>query len=159
FPGDLTHSKSETAAETDNSAVRRLASPVDSNRLRTDSWAQAAPEDSMIKMLAKIHRRSFVSGLVGGAAAAGLTNSVLAPTPGPVPCQVGPPPHVKGPRVWMDMDQIEIDAAYDQAFYAPMGNQIAKRIASTSEAVRARLGEPLRLAYGPSEIEKLDIYR
>ena len=113
----------------------------------------------MLKMLAKIHRRSFMSGLAGGAAAAGLTNSVLAQTPGPVPCQVGPPPHVKGPRVWMDMDQIEIDAAYDQAFYAPMGNQIAKRIASTSDAVRARLGEPLRLAYGPSEIEKLDIYR
>lgn len=112
-----------------------------------------------MKMLAAIHRRGFVSGLVGGAAAAGLANSVRAQTPGPVPCQVGPPAHVKGPRVWMDMDQTEIDAAYDQAFYAPMGYQIAKRIASTSDAVRARLGEPLRLSYGPSEIEKLDVYR
>ena len=57
------------------------------------------------------------------------------------------------------MDQIDIDAAYDQRFYAPMGYQIPKRIASVSDAVRARLGEPLRLSYGPSEIEKLDVYR
>ena len=60
-----------------------------------------------MKILAGIHRRGFVSGLFGGAAAAGFADSVLAQTPAPVPCQVGPPPHVKGPRVWMDMDQIE----------------------------------------------------
>lgn len=113
----------------------------------------------MIKLLTDIHRRSFVSGLFGGVAAAGLANSVRAQTPGAVPCHLGPAAHAKGPPVWMDMDQIELDAAYDQAFYAPMGYQIARRIASTSDAVRARLGEPLRLAYGPSEIEKLDIYR
>jgi arylformamidase len=59
----------------------------------------------------------------------------------------------------MDMDQIDIDAAYDQRFYAPMGFQISKREGSQSDAVRARLGEPLRLAYGPTEIEKLDVYR
>lgn len=57
------------------------------------------------------------------------------------------------------MDQIDLDAAYDQRFYAPTGFQISNRIASASDAVRARLGEPLRLAYGPSEIEKLDLYR
>jgi arylformamidase len=113
----------------------------------------------MKNMLAKIHRRSFVSGLLGGAAAAGLANAARAQTPDPVPCHLGPPPHDKGPRVWMDMDQIDIDAAYDQRFYAPMGYQIQKRIASVSDAVRARLGEPLRLSYGPSEIEKLDVYR
>jgi len=32
----------------------------------------------------------------------------------------------------MDMDQIELDAAYDQRFYAPMGDQIQKRVASIS---------------------------
>ena len=113
----------------------------------------------MKNMLVKIHRRSFVSSLLGGAAAASLTSSVHAQTPDPIPCRRGPPPHDKGPRVWMDMDQIDIDAAYDQRFYAPMGYQITKRIASISDAVRARLGEPLRLSYGPSEIEKLDVYR
>src|SRR5262249_5804139 len=72
---------------------------------------------------------------------------------------LGPSPHQKGPLVWMDMDQIELDAAYDQRFYAPMGDQIQKRVASISNAVRARLGEPLRVSYGPGELEKLDIYR
>jgi arylformamidase len=113
----------------------------------------------MKNMLADIHRRSFVSGLFGGVAAAGLASAARAQTSDPVPCHLGPPPHEKGPRVWMDMDQIDIDAAYDQRFYAPMGYQITKRIASVSDAVRARLGEPLRLSYGPSEIEKLDVYR
>lgn len=113
----------------------------------------------MKSVLANIHRRSFVSGLFGGVAAAGLSSAARAQTSDPVPCHLGPPPHEKGPRVWMDMDQIDIDAAYDQRFYAPMGYQITKRIASVSDAVRARLGEPLRLSYGPSEIEKLDVYR
>jgi arylformamidase len=61
--------------------------------------------------------------------------------------------------MWMNMDQVELDAAYDQAFYAPLAAQIAKRRASNSELVRARLGPPVRVAYGPSEVEKLDIYR
>jgi arylformamidase len=47
-------------------------------------------------------------------------------------CQVGPPPHQKGPLIWMDLDQVELDAAYDQAFYAPLRDQIAKRRASNS---------------------------
>jgi arylformamidase len=113
----------------------------------------------MTSMLDKIDRRGFVSGLLVGAAAAGLPSTARAQTPDPVPCHLGPLPHDKGPRVWMDMDQIDIDAAYDQRFYAPMGYQIQKRIASVSNAVRARLGEPLRHSYGPSEIEKLDVYR
>jgi arylformamidase len=112
-----------------------------------------------MNILAKIQRRNFVSGLFGGVAAATLANVARAQTPDPVPCQLGPSPHLKGPPVWMDMDQIELDSAYDQRFYAPMGDQIQKRVASISSAVRARLGEPLRLSYGSSELEKLDIYR
>jgi len=112
-----------------------------------------------MSILAEIQRRGFVSGLFGGIAAAALANVARAQTPDPIPCQLGPLLHQKGPLVWMDMDQIELDAAYDQRFYAPMGDQIQKRVASISNAVRARLGEPLRLSYGPSELEKLDIYR
>jgi arylformamidase len=62
------------------------------------------------------------------------------------PCLIGPPPHVKGPRVWLDMDQIELDASYNQAFYAPLEDEIIRRYASNSELVRARLGEPRREA-------------
>ena len=73
-------------------------------------------------------------------------------------CRIVPPAHEKGPPVWMDMDQAELDAAYDQSFYAPLGAQIRARLASSSEDVRARLGLPRRFAYGPTEVEKLDIY-
>jgi arylformamidase len=74
-------------------------------------------------------------------------------------CRVGPPPHDKGPLVWMDMDQVELYAAYDQSSYAPLGGQIIRRWASNSDGVRERLGAPLRQSYGPTEVETLDIYR
>ena len=74
-------------------------------------------------------------------------------------CQLGPPTHDKGPVVWMNLDQVELDAAYDQTFYAPLARLIQKRRAANADAMRARLGQPLRKAYGPTEIEKLDIYR
>jgi acetyl esterase/lipase len=121
--------------------------------------AGSSNEGVMKQKWPNTHRRGFACGLFGGIAAAGLVDRARAQTPDPVRCQLGPPPHQKGPAVWLDMDQVEIDAAYDQAFYAPMGFQIQKRVAALSEAVRARLGEPLRLSYGPSEIEKLDVYR
>jgi arylformamidase len=70
-----------------------------------------------------------------------------------------PPPRPKGPRVWLDMDQQELDAAYDQSKYAPNQALVQERRLAASERARAALGEPLRLAYGPSEIERLDVYR
>jgi arylformamidase len=88
------------------------------------------------------------------------TAAAMAATPALAEeCRVGPPLHEKGPLVWMDMDQVEIDAAYDQSFYAPLAPVIGKRRAANSDAVRARLGAPRREAYGPTEIEKLDIHR
>jgi arylformamidase len=73
--------------------------------------------------------------------------------------QIGPPPHTKGPVVFLDYDQVELDAAYNQDAYVPNASQIRQRFASDSDEMRARIGEPDRIAYGPSEIEKLDIYR
>jgi arylformamidase len=68
-------------------------------------------------------------------------------------------PRPKGPRVWLDMDQQELDAAYDQSKYAPNQALVQERRLAASARARAALGEPLRLAYGPSEIEGLDVYR
>ena len=65
---------------------------------------------------------------------------------------------VQAPKVWLDLDQQALDAAYDQAAYAPNLQQILGRYATNSEAVRARLGAPRRLAYGASAIEALDLY-
>ena len=58
----------------------------------------------------------------------------------------------------MDMDQIELDAAYDQTVYAPLIGQIQKRYATNSNEARAHLGAPKRLAYGPTLVEALDLY-
>jgi len=71
----------------------------------------------------------------------------------------GAAPRAKGPRVWLDMDQQELDAAYDQSKYAPNQALIQARRLVASARARAALGEPLRLAYGASEIEGLDVYR
>jgi len=70
-----------------------------------------------------------------------------------------PAPRAKGPIVWLDMDQKELDDAYDQEVYAPNREQIVARRLANSAIVRAILGEPQRAAYGPTEIEKLDIFR
>jgi arylformamidase len=69
------------------------------------------------------------------------------------------PTRVKGPPVWLDMDQKELDDAYDQSVYAPNQQLVAKRRALVSKALLERFGPPERVAYGPSEIEKLDIYK
>jgi arylformamidase len=67
------------------------------------------------------------------------------------------PSRVKGPLVWLDMDQKEIDDAYDQSVWAPNQPHINKRRAIWSDAIRARIRAE-RVSYGPTEIEKLDIY-
>src|SRR5256714_11435890 len=74
-------------------------------------------------------------------------------------CRIGPAPHTKGPRVFLDYDQVELDAAYDQRAYAPLGDQITARFVTDSEETRRRLGNPERIAYCPTEVEKLDIFR
>src|SRR5205807_234589 len=65
----------------------------------------------------------------------------------------------KGPAVFLDYDQAALDAAYDQAAYAPNREQLIERRIRDSELARRRIGEPERAAYGPAEIERLDIYR
>jgi arylformamidase len=98
--------------------------------------------------------RSVTRRTVLGAAAAMAAAPALAEE-----CHIGPPAHAQGSSVWMNLDQVELDAAYDQAFYAPLGSQILARLASNSELTRRRLGPPQREAYGPTEIEMLDIFR
>jgi arylformamidase len=65
----------------------------------------------------------------------------------------------KGPIVWLNMDQQELDDAYDQAAYAPNRDQLTGRRASNSAVTLKRLGPPERFAYGPTPIEGLDVYR
>lgn len=62
-------------------------------------------------------------------------------------------------RVYLDYDQAALDAAYDQSAYAPNMRQVVGRYGTSSEATRARLGEPSRFAYGTGRVEKLDLFR
>jgi arylformamidase len=65
----------------------------------------------------------------------------------------------KGPPVYLAYDKAALDAAYDQAAYAPNREQLIERRIAESKTARRRIGEPERVAYGPAEIERLDIYR
>ena len=71
----------------------------------------------------RISRRVLLSAAGAVAAAPALAEE----------CRIGPPTHDKGPLVWMEYDQVELDAAYDQVQYAPLMGQNVKRQASLSE--------------------------
>jgi arylformamidase len=88
----------------------------------------------------------------------GSAAAVILPPPRVDPYR-GPPPHEKGPPVFLDYDQVELDAAYDQAVYQPNILQLNRCWASNSARTRERIGEPLRRAYGQTPIEQLDIFR
>jgi arylformamidase len=64
----------------------------------------------------------------------------------------------KGPPVFLDMDQQALDEAYDQEIWAPNRALIVERRKAASDRARAILGQPKRVAYGPSEHEGLDIF-
>jgi len=106
------------------------------------------PIESRQPFVKRMSRRAVLGAAVAAAATPALAEA----------CHVGPPTHDKGPLVWMDMDQMELDDAYDQSAYAPLLRQILKRYASSSNEVRARVGAPKRLAYGPTPVEALDLY-
>jgi arylformamidase len=92
------------------------------------------------------------------AAAGGPVMAVGSATTGHHPAAAQPATRTKGPRVWLDLDQAELDAAYDQSAWAPNREQLLRRHAAQSAAVRTRLGAPLRYAYGPTPVEGLDVY-
>src|SRR5215472_15880434 len=100
-----------------------------------------------------LSRRAVFAGAAAGALA-------LAAEPAAAQRCAGPaPPHQKGPLVWLDLDQQELDDAYDQSVYAFNQTNIAQRRRANTEVAPKALGPPPRVAYGPTEIEKLDIYR
>src|SRR5829696_5151380 len=68
-------------------------------------------------------------------------------------------PRAKSPLVWLDMDQQELDDAYDQTVYAPNREEIRARRAANNAIAIGIIGTPERVAYGPTEIEKVDIYK
>ena len=105
----------------------------------------------------RITRRAVLGGTLATTVAVAARDVVVAQQ-----MQTHMPPGVvpkaRGPLVFLDYDKEELDAAYDQAPWAPNQQEIGRRNAQKNAAARARLGPPRRLAYGPTEIEKLDLY-
>ena len=98
----------------------------------------------------RLDRRTILAGISAGLAATGA-GAALAQ-------QAATAVSEKGPAVWLDMDQKQLDDAYDQSKYAPNFLQVINRYTSNSNAMRSRLGEPRRFNYGPTPIERLEVY-
>ncbi len=107
-----------------------------------------------MKVPTPVRRRFLATG--AGAAAALAAPAVLAQTS--APAAAGQARRPAGPPVWLDLDQAQLDAAYDQSQYAPNQPLVTKRYAINSAAVRERLGAPQRFGYGPTAIESIDVY-
>jgi arylformamidase len=104
----------------------------------------------------RMTRRSLLSGALATATLAFSSSALGQQMQTYLPPRSAAKP--KGPIVFLDYDQEEIDLAYDQAPWAPNAPEISKRNGHKSAAALARLGQPRRLAYGSAEIEKVDIY-
>src|SRR5262245_9644001 len=68
-------------------------------------------------------------------------------------------PRAKGPLVWRDMDQQDLDEAYDQGVYAFNRDTIFERNADANALALTRIDAPQRVAYGSAPIENVYIYR
>jgi arylformamidase len=69
-------------------------------------------------------------------------------------------PRAKGPLVWMDMDQQELDDAYTQIAYAPFAPvSVNARGQQAREIARAKIAAPQVGRYGSIDIERVLIYR
>lgn len=106
-------------------------------------------------------RRMTRRALLGGAAAAAASALVSVPSFAQQMQTHLPPGAIrkpKGPAVFLDYDQEELDAAYTQAAWASNQAALVARNAQKSKAAVARLGPARRLAYGSTEVEKLDLF-
>jgi arylformamidase len=70
----------------------------------------------------------------------------------------GVTPRPKGPLVFLGYDKEELDYAYMQGPWAPNMNDVFGRWEQRNTLARTRLSAPQRVTYGPSDIEKLDLY-
>lgn len=98
-----------------------------------------------------LSRRTFVAGAIAAnlALAANPSSAQRLPTS----------PRPKGPLIWRDMDQQDLDEAYDQAVYAFNRDNIFERGREANERALAKIGAPRRVNYGPREIEQNLIFR
>ena len=114
----------------------------------TDDYNSPDPSDSS----SSIDRRNFLG--KASAALSALTSLAIPNLTMGTDAEGDPTP-----TVWLNMDQAQLDAAYDQRAYAPNMDLVQKRRRLQAASARARLGEPDHFEYGESSIERLLVYR
>src|SRR5262245_13281410 len=100
----------------------------------------------------KITRRTLVASAVAG---------TMALASAPASAQRCPPvgPRTKGPAVFRDLDQIDLDEGYDNDVYAFNAKHLGERRVYNNRIALRVIGKPERVKYGPAEIERVDIYK
>ena len=100
----------------------------------------------------KITRRTLVAGAAAG---------TMALASAPASAQRCPPavPRTKGPAVFRDLDQLDIDEGYDNDVYAFNSKTINERRVFNNRIALSVIGKPERVKYGEAEIERVDIYK
>jgi arylformamidase len=106
----------------------------------------------MQKKMAGITRRTLVASAAVG---------TLALAADPAAAQRCPPAaaRTKGPAIFRDLDQVDIDEGYDNDVYAFNSKTINERRVFNNRIAQGVLGKPERVKYGPAEIERVDIYQ
>jgi arylformamidase len=99
-----------------------------------------------------ITRRTLVAGAVAG---------TMALASAPASAQRCPPvgPRTKGPAVYRDLDQIDLDEGYDNDVYAFNAKTVNERRVFNNRIALSVIGKPERVKYGEAEIERVDIYK
>jgi arylformamidase len=99
-----------------------------------------------------ISRRAIVAGAAAG---------TVALASAPAAAQRCPPvgPRTKGPAVYRDLDQIDIDEGYDNDVYAFNSKTVGERRVYNNRVAQSVIGKGERVKYGDAEIERVDIYK
>jgi len=106
----------------------------------------------------RLTRRALLQGATAAALSLAARPAALQQVPVQTHLPPGVEPKAKGPLVFLDYDQEELDLAYDQIPWAPNRQDISRRTGQKNAAAAARLRPPRRLSYGSAEIERVDLY-
>ena len=101
----------------------------------------------------KITRRALVAGAAAG------TVALATDTASAQRCPATPPARTKGPAIWLDYDQHDMDEMYDQSVYAFNQKHVLARSDANNKIASAAIGKPERFAYGPTPIEGVDVWK
>jgi arylformamidase len=101
----------------------------------------------------ELNRRALMAGGAAGTFAL-LTDSASAQR-----CPATPPARTKGPAVWLDYDQHDMDEMYDQSVFAFNQTSLLARSDANNAIATATIGKPERFPYGPTPIEGVDVWK